>query len=371
MRIAINCRSFLKKQYTGIGRYSYHLVKSLSEIDGKNEYQLYARKGVFSFNKKTPRFPAKNFTSRVDWFGRGIAKQLKNIDLCHFPSPGPLEAPDGAKIIVTVHDVIFKAFPQGHTLVTIDAGERQFEQIRKQSAKIICCSDNTACDLKKYFQVPDEKIVRIYPGVDKGIFNRIAKEEEATAERVLAQKGVKQPFILSVGTIEPRKNLINSIHAFHALRAKKDFSGKLVVIGMDGWLHDDLVNLIETLRLKKDIIFLGYLTDAELRYFYNKAEVFIFPSFYEGFGFPILEAFCCGAPVVTSNISSCPEIAGDAALSVDPNSPQDIAGAIGRIVSDRDLRETLREKGSKRAEDFDFRKTAEETLKVYEEVYGL
>ncbi|MCK5259744.1 MAG: glycosyltransferase family 4 protein, partial [Candidatus Omnitrophica bacterium] len=270
-----------------------------------------------------------------------------------------------------VHDVIFKAFSQGHTPVTIDAGERQFEQIRKHAARIICCSDNTARDLKGYFQIPEERIVRIYPGVDKGIFNRIAREEEATAERVLLDKGVEQPFILSVGTIEPRKNLINSIHAFHALRAKKDFSGKLVVIGMDGWLHEDLVDLIETLGLKGHIIFLGYLSDSELRYFYNKAEVFIFPSFYEGFGFPILEAFCCGAPVVTSNVSSCPEIAGDAALTVDPGNPKDIADAIARIVSDQDLRQALKEKGSKRAREFDFRKTAEETLKVYEEVYGL
>ncbi|MCK5081355.1 MAG: hypothetical protein KAR31_00480, partial [Candidatus Omnitrophica bacterium] len=94
MRIAINCRSFLKKQYTGIGRYAYHLVKSLAEIDGKNEYQLYARKGFFSFNKRTPRFAAKNFITRVDWFDRGIVKTLKNVDICHFPSPGPLKAPD-------------------------------------------------------------------------------------------------------------------------------------------------------------------------------------------------------------------------------------------------------------------------------------
>lgn len=370
MRIAVNCRSFLKKQYTGIGRYAYHLVKSLTEIDGKNEYLLYVRRGFFSFNKRIPRFAAKNFTSSVDWSGRGLAKQLKHIDLCHFPSPGPLEAPGNAKIVVTVHDVIFKAFPRGHTQETIDAGQRQFEQIRERASKIICCSQNTVNDLEKYFQVPREKTILIYQGVDKEIFSRIKSGEDVLAEKVLAQRGVEKPFILSVGTIEPRKNLIHSIHAFHLLKTKKEFPGKLAVIGMRGWLHDDLLALIEKLKLKEHIIFLGYLPDRELRYFYNKAEAFVFPSFYEGFGFPILEAFCCGAPVVTSNVSSCPEVAGDAALTADPNNPQDIADAVGRIVSDRDLREGLREKGLRRAADFDFRKTAEETLKVYEEVYG-
>ena len=370
MRIAINCRSFLKKQYTGIGRYAYHLVKSLTEIDGKNEYQLYARKGFFSFNKKLPRFPAGNFTPRIDRFSRGLARQLKNIDICHFPSPGPLEVPDGAKIVVTVHDVIFKAFPRGHTQETIDAGERQFEQIRKKASKIICCSQNTVNDLEKYFQIPRERITLIYQGVDKGAFNRIRRGEDLSAEKALAQRGVEKPFILSVGTIEPRKNLINSIHAFHALKIKKGFSGKLVIIGMKGWQHDDLAALIEKLELRQHVIFLGYLPDEELRYFYNKAEAFVFPSFYEGFGFPILEAFCCGAPVVTSNVSSCAEVAGGAALTVDPGNPQDIADAVGRIVSDRNLREMLREKGLRRSEDFDFCKTARETLKVYEEVYG-
>lgn len=371
MRIAINCRSFLRKQYTGIGRYAYHLVKSLAEIDDQNEYQLYARKGIFSFSKRTPRFPARNFTPRVDWFGRGLAEMLKDIDVCHFPSPGPLDAPDAAKVIVTVHDVIFKAFPQGHTQGTIDAGERQFEQIRQRATKVICCSQNTVDDLNRYFQIPAERVALIYPGVDKEIFSCLSKDEDGLAAKVIARKGVEQPFILSVGTIEPRKNLANSLRAFHALRGQKGFSGKLVVIGMEGWLYDDLAALIEKLGLRRQIVFLGYLPDRELRYFYNKAEAFIFPSLYEGFGFPVLEAFCCGVPVVTSNVSSCPEVAGDAALTVDPNDPEDIADAVNRIVSDRDLRESLREKGLKRAEHFDFRKTAQETLRVYEEVCGL
>jgi len=368
MRIAINCRSFLNRQYTGIGRYAYHLVKSLSEIDGKNEYQLYARKDLLNFNKQLPRFKTKNFISRIDRFGRGMAKTLKDIDIYHAPSPEPLNAPEGAKVIVTVHDVIFKAYPQGHTQQTIEAGKQQFEEIQKKASKIICCSKSTVNDLNKYFQIPSAKIALIYQGVDKNIFFCIGDEERQTARKILAGMGLEGPFILSVGTIEPRKNLINLIHAFHDLKNKKKFLGKLAVIGMKGWLKDDIKALIDDMGLTDHIVFLGYMTDQELRYCYNLAEVFVFPSFYEGFGFPIVEAFCCGAPVVTSNVSSCPEIAGDAALTIDPNSSGAIAGAVHRIISDCALRETLREKGFKRSEDFDFKKTAQKTLRIYEEV---
>jgi len=368
MRIAINCRSFLRKQYTGIGRYAYHLVKSLGEIDPRNQYELYVRKGVFSFNKKIPRFPSKNFISRVDWFGRGPEKILKNIDVFHIPSPGPMQVPGGAKAVVTVHDIIFKAFPESHTPETIEAGEREFDEIRKKADKIICCSVNTANDLKKYFQVPDRRIAVIYQGVDQSDFRPLNSDEKVLAGKELVRRGIEDPFILSVGTIEPRKNLVNSIKAFGILRAQKKFSGDLVVIGRKGWMREDVSALIEKLGLKRNIVFLGYVPDRELRYFYATAEAFIFPSFYEGFGFPIVEAFACGAPVVTSDRSSCSEIAGDAALTVDPSSPDAIAGAVGRILHDRDLQRVLREKGFERASRFDFHTTAEETLKVYEEV---
>jgi len=370
MQIAINCRSFLKRQYTGIGRYAFHLVESLSKIDSQSTYHLYARKGLFSFNKNLPRFHANNFVPRIDWFGRGPVEMLRGVDVYHLPSPGALDAPEKAKIIVTVHDVIFKAFPQGHTPQTIEAGERQFADIQKKAAKIICCSKSTAGDLRKYFQIPTEKITLVYQGVDRNVFYPI-DDEGRTADQALKNKGIEGPFILSVGTLEPRKNLTNLLHAFHALRTKGKFSGKLVVVGMKGWMHHDIGVLVEKLGLTRHVVFLGYVSDRELCFFYNKAEAFVFPSFYEGFGFPIVEAFCCGAPVVTSDVSSCPEIAGNAALTVDPNNPEDIAGAIDRIIHDHDLKKALKEKGLRRAEDFDFQKTARETLDVYEEVYGL
>jgi glycosyltransferase involved in cell wall biosynthesis len=371
MNVAINCRSFLNKEYTGIGRYTYHLIKSFAELDTENDYLLYAKKGMFSFNKRLPRFHGKNIHLIIDRFNQGIEKTLGKFDIYHSPSPETISVNGGAKIIVTVHDLIFKTFPQGHTQKTVDDTEKQFINIKEKATKIICCSHNTMNDLQKYFNVPSEKIELIHQGVDKNLFYKIGPEEEALAQRTIWNKGVREPYILTVGTIEPRKNLENLLYAFDRLRTRKEFTGKLVVIGMRGWLTDGIEGLIRKLELKNDVIFLGYVTDQELLYFYNKAQAFVFPSFYEGFGFPIVEAFCCGTPVVTSNVSSCPEVAQDAALLADPYNPKDIAEAVTKIVNDSALKKTLTQKGFIRSENFSFKKTAQKTLEVYREVNGL
>lgn len=368
MRIGINCRSFLNKNYTGIGRYAYNLVQSLSDIDIDNRYCLYAKKNVFSLHKRIPYIQGKNFFLKIDRWNRGLRQVLKDIDIYHSPSPDALDI-DGVKIIVTVHDLIFKTFPQGHTQKTIEATEKQFQNIVKYADKIICVSKNTINDMSQYFNIDKKKISLVYQGVDKSIFYPMELEENLVAQKFIRSKGINEPFILSVGTIEPRKNLENLIYSFNILKSKKLFFGKLAIVGMKGWMSEGIATLVRKLDLKEDIVFLGYLTDNQLRYFYNNAQVFVFPSFYEGFGFPIIEAFCCGAPVVTSNVSSCPEIAQDAAVISDPYKPADIANGIVQILHDEKLRRTLREKGFVRSVDFSFRKMAQETFDVYEEVY--
>ena len=366
MRIGINCRSFLNQRSAGIGRYAQHLVKSLSDVDVVNDYFLYVRRNLFDLRKKIPRVPARNFQTKVDWFKQGITKTLPEIDIYHAPSPETLDI-DGCKIIVTMHDLIYKAFPQGHTEATIATTNQQFQGIVERADKIICCSEYTKKDLLKYFPMDQNKIAMIHQGVDKNVFYPVSSDERPAARAAIRAKGVTGPFILFVGTIEPRKNLKNLLKAFALI--KKEFQGSLAVVGMKGWMSDDIGALVEELNLKNNVHLLGYLTDEELRYFYNEAEVFVFPSFYEGFGFPIVEAFSCGAPVVTSNASSCPEVAAEAALLIDPTNVQDMVDKILRVMRDRTLRNSLKEKGLKRATDFSFEKTARETLAVYRNVY--
>lgn len=368
MRIAINCRSFLNRNYAGIGRYAYNLVKTLSEIDHDNEYWLYVQKRYFDFKRRVPRVSAKNFDVKIDWLNRGIDHILKPIDIYHSPSPDYLNIKE-AKIITTVHDLVYKTYPQGHTPQTCETTDRQLTLIVEKADRIICCSKNTIKDLCHYFpEVNKKKIRLVYQGVDKSVFYPLPESELKRAQAVIRRKGITSPFILFVGTIEPRKNLQNLLRAFSQLKRKGRFPGKLVIIGMTGWMVEEVRRALKEVNLTTQVVFLGYVSDETLRYFYNLAEVFTFPSFYEGFGFPIVEAFCCGAPVVCSNVSSCPEIAHDAAVMINPNVPEEIADAIYKITDDKKLKVKLKEKAIARAADFSFLKTAQETLEVYKEL---
>ncbi len=367
MRIAINCRSFLLKNYTGIGRYAYNLVKSLGEIDQKNEYWLYVQKKYFDFKRTIPRVSAANFNVKVDWFGQGLSKILNPVDIYHAPSPDFISI-QNAKIVVTVHDLVYKTYPDGHTPQTRETTEKELTQIVEQADRIICCSQSTINDLRQYFPVKDGQVRLVYQGVDKNIFYPLQGKDLSQAKLDLAKRGITEPFILFVGTIEPRKNLQNLLLALSILKKKKQFAGKLVVSGMKGWMVEGLEEVIKNFHLDKDVIFPGYVSDAELRALYNLCEVFVFPSFYEGFGFPLVEAFSCGAAVITSNVSSCPEIAADAASIIDPYNPDEIAEAIVRVIDDKQVRKTLQTRAIIRAANFSFRKTAEETLSVYQEL---
>lgn len=367
MRIAINCRSFLLKNYTGIGRYAYNLVKSLSEVDKDNEYWLYVQKKYFDFKRSIPRVPAANFSVKVDWFGQGLSKTLNPVDIYHAPSPDFISI-QNAKIVVTVHDLVYKTYPDGHTPQTRETTEKQLTQIVDQADRIICCSQSTINDLKQHFPVKDGQVRLVYQGVDKNIFYPLNDQAKELARQDLAKRGITEPFILFVGTIEPRKNLQNLLLALSILKKKNKFKGKLVVSGMKGWMVEGLEEVIKKFSLSNDVIFPGYVSDDELRALYNLCEAFVFPSFYEGFGFPIVEAFSCGAAVITSNVSSCPEIAADAAVTVNPYNPDDIADAMMRVFDDQKLKTVLRTRAVNRANHFSFRKTAEETLAVYQEV---
>ncbi len=369
MRVGINCRSFLKKTYTGIGRYAYNLVKSLGDIDQEDEYWLYAQKRFFDMKRQLPRAPAKNFAVKADYFNRGANKVLKGVDVYHSPSLDWIDV-QGPKIVVTVHDLIHKTYPQGHTDETIQTVDQQLKEVVDKADKIICCSQSTCDDLHKYFDVDQNKTHVIYQGVDKDVFHPLDKAQQQQGRQALQTKKIISPFILSVGTIEPRKNLKNLFKAFAVLKKDKGFAGQLVVVGMKGWKMEGLQKEIEDLGIQYDTVFCGYMADRELCYLYNLCEVFVFPSFYEGFGFPIVEAFSCQAAVVTSNTSSCAEVAADAALTVDPASSEEIAESIQRLLDDQALKGVLRDKAFERSQDFSFKKTAEETLKIYQGFKG-
>ncbi|MBF0489120.1 MAG: glycosyltransferase family 4 protein [Candidatus Omnitrophica bacterium] len=367
MRIAINARSILLSQPTGIGRYTYHLIDSLGAVDPVNQYWLYVQKKFWDTKRKLPKFSYSNFSVKNDFFGRGAQQCLKDSDIYHSPSPELLSVV-GSKIVVTIHDLIYKTYPQGHTSETIDLTNQYMSQIVKRADHIICISQNTRDDLHRFFDFPEGRSSVIYNGVNHQKFYCLEGMERQEAKSLLVQLGVFEPFLLFVGTIEPRKNLSGLLEAFSYLRQKKQFNGKLVVVGMKGWMTESIAPLIERLGIKEEVVFLGFVSDDQLRVLYNFSEVFVFPSFYEGFGFPIVEAFCCGAAVVTANTSSCGEIAADAAFCVNPEDIIQMAEGITQLLENKKFNQDLRQKGLLRAKEFSFLKNAQQTGCVYEEV---
>jgi glycosyltransferase involved in cell wall biosynthesis len=362
MRIAINTRSILLERPTGIGRYTYHLLDSLGKVDPVNAYILHAPKRRFDFKRRLPDFSRyHNFEPCLDHSCQGPGPS----DIYHMASPDAI-GPHEGKLVVTVHDMIYKTYPQGHSPQTIELSEKNMQAIAAKAAKIICISEQTRRDLHAFLDLPVERSCVVHNGVDHNLFYPLADHERLGARRQLKSLGIDKPYILYVGTIEPRKNLTGLLESFAILKSKNIFPGVLVVAGMKGWMVENINDLIKKLGLKSHVIFTGFITDGQLRTIYSMAEAFVFPSFYEGFGFPILEAFSCGTAVITSSTSSCAEIAGEAAVLIDPSNPTAIAAAMEQVLTDKNVRDGLRAAGLKRAAEFSFEKTAHGTLDVYQ-----
>jgi glycosyltransferase involved in cell wall biosynthesis len=362
MRIGIDIRSTLKKTNTGIGRYTFNLINALWESGSHSDYYLYSQKRLFDFKRHLPRLPGRNFRHCVDYFKKGPDRVLPELDIFHTSSYDLSRPRKAARFIVTVHDVIIRAYPYSHSEKTIREIDGQFKRVLSEADLLIADTCNTKADLMKFYSVPDPKVCVIYPGAAERNFAPTCHCEEAEGRR-------SNPYILFVGTLEPRKNIQGLIKAFNWLKKEHGLKHKLVIAGMKGWLYDDIFREYENSEFKSDIIFKGYVSDEMLAQLYKNALVFAYPSFYEGFGFPIVEAFSFGIPVVTSKTSSCGEIGADAALLINPENYKEIGEAILKIINDGNLREDLIRKGLERAKVFTWHKTAAEFLNLFKDMH--
>jgi glycosyltransferase involved in cell wall biosynthesis len=271
------------------------------------------------------------------------------------------------KKILTVHDVSFFLFPEYHPLKRRLLFKAFFPRSLEQADHIITDSQNTKNDLVRYFAVPESKMTVIHLGADPS-FRPVAKE---CAVPVLSEYGIKfEEYLLCVGTLEPRKNLVRLLQAYDLFRSNDSRGLTLVLAGADGWLNRELFDAIEQSAWKRDIKILGYVPKAHLPALYSGAVSFVYPSLYEGFGLPPLEAMACGAAVIASNSSSLPEVVGNAGLLIDPKQAESIAGAMSKLSGDVALRATLRNRGLARAKMFDWQSTARKTLEIYEKALG-
>ena len=311
------------------------------------------------------RLPTARAPVRIAWEQAlgPLAARRDRLDLIHGPvNVLPLLAPCPG--VVTVHDLAFLAYPETH-----GAARRRYLALltalsARRAARVIAVSAFTRDELVRRLGTPAEKVSVVHNAVDP----RFRPLPAVDVARFRAERGLPARAVLAVGTLEPRKNLAGLLHAFARLAPELGEEVGLVVVGGRGWLYGETLALVERLGLARRVRLAGHVPDAELPLWYNAAEVFVYPSLYEGFGLPPLEALACGTPTVTSAAASLPEVVGDAAILAAPADPDALAAALARVLADPALRATLRDRGLRRASGFTWARVAAATRAVYDEV---
>jgi glycosyltransferase involved in cell wall biosynthesis len=367
VRIAIDAR---KMRDYGIGTYVRNLLRYLARIDKNTEYVLFCR----ADDCATIEESGENFRAVPELARQySIKEQLRipldlrreKIDLFHAPHY-VLPALIPCKAVVTIHDCIHLRFPQYLPSRLGYAYARTSMWIAThRSTRVLTVSEASKRDILKYFHVPQHKIDVIYNGIDER-FGETPSPDEVL--RVRERYQLNDPFVLYAGNIKPHKNLERLIEAFHLLRRNGHETVKLLIIGDEISKYATLRRAVHKYKLHKHVRFFGFVPDKTLAVLYRLARVFVFPSLYEGFGLPPLEAMASGTPVITSNVSSLPEVVGDAALLIDPYEPAAIAQAMHRVLTEPSLREDLRRRGLLRVKDFSWERSIRRVHEIYQEV---
>jgi glycosyltransferase involved in cell wall biosynthesis len=374
MRIGIDCRTILNPKIgerAGVGHYTYYLVKHLLKLDKKNEYVLYFdwrvqdTREFEQSNVALKHFPFSQYNKFLPFAYSHMlitAYLMKEgLDVFHSPITSlPLIYPK--KSIVTVHDLAIYKNPSWFPSQIFSTKLLVPQSLRKAD-RIIAVSESTKKDLKDIFNVPNKKIRVVYEGA---VVNKI-KVKNKTIDS-LSKFKLPPHYIVFIGTLEPRKNVVTLVRAYKKLLDSGERFRKcqLILAGNKGFKNDEVFDEIRVLKLHNFVKYIGYITQNQKIELIKKACCFAFPSSYEGFGLPVLEAMSLGTPVVASNVSSMPEVAGKAALLVDPEKELDIVKALKKILEDKKLQNNLREKGIKQAKKFSWERCAQETIKVYE-----
>lgn len=372
MRIGFDIRPFLREE-TGVGVYFRNLLFSLAKIDKINEYFLFTSSLKDRFSpKKIPPLERKHFREfpypvkminflwqRLGW--PPLDSFFKNqLDLTHSPTPLPL--PTKGKKIVTVYDIFFLEFPE----LADNEARRNFAQRMENTLQkadgIVTISRFTARQLRERFDLDGERMKIVYPGIDQSYWENV---DQSRLQQTKTDYDLPSDFLLFVGASEQRKNLLNLLEAVKIIHARYK-KINLLLIGPRGQDYKKVRTKIRQLELDAWVKMFGYLDDSELKNFYGLASAFLYPSLWEGFGIPLLEAMACGVPVVTSQTSALPETGGEAAVYTDPKNPEDIAEKTIRVLEDDVLRERLISAGKKRIQSFRWDNAAADLLRFYE-----
>jgi len=369
MRVAIDAR---KLHDFGIGTYTRNLLQHLARIDRDSEYVLLCHQPDLGIavqlgkNFRTVLEPSPSYSIReqihVPW-----VLLRERPDVFHAPHyvlpPATL-----CRSLVTIHDCIHLMFPQYlPNRVAYAYARASMWSAARRAHRILTVSEASKRDILHFFNVRPDKIVVVYNAIDERF--RVAPSDEAVA-RVRERYQLDHGFVLYAGNIKPHKNLVRLIEAFDGLRRRGFDDLTLLIIGDEISRLPSLRRAVHSHKLHKHVRFLGFLPGDTLAILYRLAAVFVFPSLYEGFGLPPLEAMASGTPVVTSNVSSLPEVTGGAAVLVDPYDVESIVDGIARVLSNPKLSEELRAKGIARAREFSWERSVARTREIYQEVGG-
>lgn len=374
MNVGIDIRPLMSPTRSGVGEYTYELLNAIFAIDKTNQYFLFynSAKDVSEYIPKWSQdnihyehknWPNKIFNACTKLFNFPKIDK-NNLDYFFSTNFNFASLSKKTKYVLTVHDLSFEFFPQFYSFK-----QRLWHWAinpKKQCKKanvILTPSENTKRDIINLYKIPAEKIKVIYPGVVLPFPIRGGTEDEAYLQ-IKQKYNLPTKFILFLGTIEPRKNIIGLIEAFEQSYSQLTTSYSLIIAGHKGWNDKKIYQKFESSAHKDKIKFIGSIDQKDKSALYSLASLFVYPSFYEGFGFPMVEAMACGAPVITSNRSSLPEVAGQAAYLVNPNRPSELARAIVEMLKDEKLKAYFKALGLEQAKKFIWEKAARELLEV-------
>lgn len=353
----------------GISWYIYNLLTHLSAMQPAWRYRVFV--GDKTFQGQSPltlqqtNWPTHNPLVRIAWEQACLPYYLKRekINLLHaLAFVAPLGVP--CPFVTTVYDLSFMRYPNAFKPFNRFYLSTFTRYSSKRAKAIMTISESTRQDVIHFFGISPAKVKTIYCGVDPS-FKPLS---QATIADFKAKQGLPEKFIFRLGTIEPRKNVEGLIKAYAIWQTREAQAPPLFIAGGKGWYYKQVFQLVEALGLTDKIIFPGYLPQEDLVFWYNAASLFVYPSYFEGFGLPVLEAMACGTPVITSNVSSLPEVAGDAARLIDPDDIEQLSEAMQEIFYQPALIQHLIEQGLQQAACFSWDKTAQETVAVYKRV---
>ncbi len=375
MRIGIDARVIRK--YPGMGRVCYNLIKEIALIDERNEYVIFGKHPSLNFLEGRGNFRSVDIDFPVlsartlFWLQRIIKRE--SVELFYSPFQATTISPP-CPMVITVHDMMDLFYPDAfthHPFYVNYALRTYFRFVIPKSirnaAMITSVSESTKRDILEYFHVPEDRVEVIHNGVEDKF---LPIRDEQILTMVKEKYNLPDRFVLYLGSTKPYKNLDGTLEAFSKLKEQyinPDNHIYLVIGGLKHFSSFDLERKARELGIEDDFFNIGYISEDDLPSVYSLAEVFLFPSIWEGFGLPALEAMACGTPVVTSNTSSLPEVVGEAGIMVDPKNTTSIAEALYRILNDKTLRDELSEKGIQQARKFSWRTAAVKLLETFKE----